>query len=157
MAFRRTVDKEMQNRILEEVKRICIGNDPKIYLGILFLTRYLNLRPGELRNIKERDIDLVLGEIIITKPKTPWPKRVFLSPEDVETLKTMPRSLPHLYLFRHKAGRSGIKAGNLFGRHLFRGYWRIACNSLGIEGLDLYGGTRHTSVKALRGDSLLKN
>jgi integrase len=152
MAFRKTVDKETQDRILEEVKRICAGKDPKVYLGTLFLTRYLNLRPGELRNIKEGDIDLVQGEIIITKPKTRWPKRIFLLPEDVETLKTMPRGLPHLYFFRHKGGRSGIKAGARFGRHLFRDYWRIACRNLGIEGLDLYGGTRHTSVKALRGD-----
>jgi hypothetical protein len=29
-------------------------------------------------------------------------------------------------------------------------WWKKACSNLGIEDLDLYGGTRHSSVTALR-------
>jgi len=28
-------------------------------------------------------------------------------------------------------------------------YWKIACSALNIEGVDLYGGTRHSTVTAL--------
>ncbi|MDX9894942.1 MAG: hypothetical protein RBS34_05835 [Desulfofustis sp.] len=28
--------------------------------------------------------------------------------------------------------------------------WKIACSNLGIEGVDLYGGTRHSSATALK-------
>ena len=29
-------------------------------------------------------------------------------------------------------------------------WWKKACENLGIEGIDLYGGTRHSSARALR-------
>jgi hypothetical protein len=36
-----------------------------------------------------------------------------------------------------------------FGIHYFHKWWVKACANLGIEGVDLYGGTRHSSVRAL--------
>ena len=29
-------------------------------------------------------------------------------------------------------------------------YWKRACANLGIEGIDLYGGTKHSTVRAMR-------
>jgi hypothetical protein len=37
-----------------------------------------------------------------------------------------------------------------FGIKYFYKWWIKACANLGIEGVDLYGGTRHSSVRALR-------
>jgi hypothetical protein len=31
-------------------------------------------------------------------------------------------------------------------------WWKKACANLGVEGIDLYGGTRHSTVTALRKD-----
>ena len=41
-------------------------------------------------------------------------------------------------------------AGTPFGKHRFYSAEKDACHNLGIEGADLYGGTRHSSATALR-------
>ena len=36
-----------------------------------------------------------------------------------------------------------------FGNKYLYKWWKKACSNLGIEGVDLYGGTRHTSTTTL--------
>ncbi len=43
-----------------------------------------------------------------------------------------------------------MKKGQKFGEKYFYKWWKRACENLGIEGVDLYGGTRHSSAVALR-------
>lgn len=70
--------------------------------------------------------------------------------EDIELIKSLPRGMPGLPFFRHHSGISGVKAGQQFGpRYLYK-WWKKACDSLGIVGIDLYGGTRHSTALALR-------
>lgn len=71
--------------------------------------------------------------------------------EDIEILKGMPRGLPELYFFRHVKGISGVGVGEKFGERYLYKWWKKVCEKLEIEGVDLYGGTRHSSVTALRG------
>jgi len=62
----------------------------------------------------------------------------------------MPRGLPELYFFRHVKGISGVEAGQKFGdRYLYK-WWKKACENLKIDGVDMYGGTRHSTVTDLR-------
>ena len=150
LAWRKTVDKDTQQAIIEEVYRISYLVNIKIWIGIRFLSTYFNLRPGELLNIKEGDIDFRQGEILIPHPKEKRPKKVFLLAEDVELLRSLPRGLPDLYFFRHGRGLKGVKAGDRFGDKYLYKWWVKACDNLGIEGLDLYGGTRHSTVRGLR-------
>jgi hypothetical protein len=42
-----------------------------------------------------------------------------------------------------------VVAGAAFGKNLFWSYWTAACENLAVKDLDLYGGTKHTSVTAL--------
>jgi hypothetical protein len=58
--------------------------------------------------------------------------------------------MPHLYFFRHEKNICGAKAGEQFGKSLLYNWWKKACKNLKIEGVDLYGGTRHSTVSALR-------
>ena len=60
------------------------------------------------------------------------------------------RGLPDLYFFCHNRGLSGAKAGEKFGEKYLYKWWKKACQNLGIEGVDLYGGTRHSTVRELR-------
>lgn len=149
LGFRKTIDKNTQILILDELKKISWEINPKIWLGIKWLCTYISIRPNELRHIKEGDIDLKQGFIFIPHPKEKRPKFVPLINEDIEFLKTFPAALPHLYFFRHKPGYRTTK-GQQFGKGLFYKYWRKACKNLGIEDVDLYGGTRHSSAMALR-------
>jgi len=149
LGWRKTVDKETQRAIIQEVKRISFDINPKIWLGIKWLATYISVRPFELVNIQEKHIDLKNGLVFIPHPKEKKPKIIPLIDEDLKILKKIPPGLPELYFFRHnRTDRRSVK-GVQFGRNTFYRWWKKACRNLGIEGIDLYGGTRHSSTIAL--------
>jgi len=151
LGFRKTIDKPTQETIIEEVKRLTVGINPKISTGIKWLATYISIRPGELLKLKEGDIDLRQGYLIIPHPEEKRPKLVPLLQEDVEAIRALPtRGLPHMSFFRHESGVSGCKAGQPFGEKYLYKWWKKACANLGIPDVDLYGGTRHSSAMALR-------
>lgn len=150
LGYRKTVSKDTQALIVAEVKRISYHVSPKIWLGIKWLTTYISIRPAELRNLKEGHIDLKQGFFFIPHPKEKRPKIVPLIQEDIQLLKKLPIGLPGLYFFRHGSGVKGCTPGNRFGVNVFYKWWKKACENLGIAGVDLYGGTRHSSAIGLR-------
>lgn len=151
LGFRKTLDKGKQEAVIEEVRRLTEGINPKIWLGIRWLSTYISIRPGELLMVKEGDLDLEQGYLIIRHPKEKRPKLVSPLPEDVEAIRSLPTpGLPHIPFFRHEGGVSGCKAGQPFGEKYLYKWWKRACANLGIEGVDLYGGTRQSSAMALR-------
>lgn len=150
LGYRKTIDKATQAEILNEIKRISYHISPKIWLGIKWLSTYISIRPAEMRNLKESHIDLKQGFFFIPHPKEKRPKIVPLIEEDIEILKKMPVGMPDLYFFRHRSGVSGCRPGQRFGEKSFYKWWKRACLNLGIEGVDLYGGTRHSSAVGLR-------
>lgn len=150
LGWRKIIDKETQERIIDEVHRISYHINPKIWLGIRWLSIYISARPGEVLKLKEDHIDVNMEALIIPDPKEKRPKIIKLLPDDIEILKAMPRGLPSLRFFRHVKGISGVVAGQPFGdRYLYK-WWKRACANLGVEGVDLYGGTRHSTATALR-------
>ena len=150
LGMRKIIDKETQESIIDEVYRLTYHKNPKVWLGIKWLSTYISIRPGELLNLKEEDIDIKLGYFIIPHPKEKRPKLVPIIDEDIEILGSMPRGLPHLSFFRHVKGISGVAAGQKFGNKYLYKIWKKACANLGIYNVDLYGGTRHSSTTALR-------
>lgn len=125
--------------------------NPKIWIGVKFLTTYISIRPGELLNIKEGDFDFKLGVVVIPHPKEKKAKTVPLLEADIELIKSLPRGFPNLYFFRHLKGRSGIKAGERFGEKYLYKWWKRACSNLNIKDVDLYGGTRYRLCKSIKG------
>jgi len=51
---------------------------------------------------------------------------------------------------RHGKGWGGITPGSKMGRDCLWKAWHKACLNLGIKGVDLYGGTKHSSTTDLR-------
>lgn len=150
LGWRKIIDKETQQAIIDEVYRISYHINPKIWLGIKWLATYISIRPGEMLALKEGDIDIKLRYFIIPHPKEKHPKLVPIIDEDIEILSKMPRGLPHLPFFRHQKGVSGVSAGDRFGDRYFYKWWKSACKKMNISSVDLYGGTRHSSTTALR-------
>ncbi|OQY01368.1 MAG: hypothetical protein B6I22_14660, partial [Desulfobacteraceae bacterium 4572_123] len=148
LGYRNIIEIDTQQAIIAEVKRITRDVNPKIWLGIRWLSIYIALRPGELIGIQEKHINRD-GVIIVPHTKDGKPKTIFLLDDDIELLNAMPRGLPDLFFFRHPAGISGCKAGQKFGNRYLYKYWMKACNNLGIQGVDMYGGTRHSTASAL--------
>jgi integrase len=138
LGYRKTVDKETQNAILDDIK----AHEPfKVWLGIRFLATYISIRPMELMNVKWKEIDLANGYVYIPHPKEKKFKAVPILPDDVSLLGSVQREMPSMFLF------GGEKR---YGVNRFYKAWIRACARLGIEGVDLYGGTRHSSARALR-------
>ena len=52
--------------------------------------------------------------------------------------------------FDMKLGKAVLKNGQIYGEKFFYKWWKKACKNIGIEDIDLYGGTRHSSAIALR-------
>ena len=90
------------------------------------------------------------GFFFIPHPKEKRPKIVPLIKDDLDILRKLPAGMPDLYFFRHSAGVSGCRPGERFGNKSFYKWWKKACSNLSIEGVDLYGGTRHSSAVGLR-------
>jgi integrase len=150
LKFRKVIDKDTQERILDEIHRISFDFNPRIWLGIKWLCTYISIRPGELIKLREGDIDLGNGYLILTDTKEKKPKLVPIIEDDIKLLRTFPKALPHLYFFRHEKGNGAAKSGSKFGKDYLYKWWKKACRNLGIDGVDLYGGTRHSSAIALR-------
>ncbi len=151
LQWRNIIDKDTQEAILDEVYKLTWKINPKIWIGIKWLATYISIRPIELINIKEEDFDLNLGVVNVRYNKEKKQKIVPLLDEDVELIRSLPRGLPGLYFFRH-GKRKGVHEAyrGRLGKHYLYKWWKVACNNLGIEGVDLYGGTRHSSARALR-------
>ena len=150
LGWRQTIDKNTQDTIVNEVYKISYHINPRIWIGIKMLSTYISVSPKELINIKEKDIDLETGYIFIPHPKEKKAKAVPLIQEDIKLLKSLPKGFPELYFFRHPAGIQSCRPGQKFGEKYLYKWWKKACSNLDIKGVDLYGGTRHSSALALR-------
>lgn len=152
MGWRNIVSMEDQKKILDELWEITKDFNPRIWLGVKLLSLFPSVRPGEMRNVQEKHINLTDGWIFYPDPKEgDKGKFIHLDPEDCQLIESLwnPKGLPDMFFFRHLKSRKGVKAGNQIGPKLFKTWWDNACKNVGIEGVDLYGGTKHSTVTAL--------
>jgi integrase len=147
LGWRKIVDKETQETILAEIKRIA---PERVWLGIKWLCDYPAVRPGELLRLKEGEILREQGVLIFPSPKEKKPKMVPLFDDDADIIRGMPPALPSTPFFRHLTKGKNFPAGAPYGKDLLYTWWKKSCKNLGIEGVDLYGGTRHSSTVAAR-------
>lgn len=150
MAYRKILTKEQQQAVLDEIYKLTWDFNPRIYMAVLFLATYINVRPKELLDIKEEDLELENERILIGKTKEGMPKYLFLLPKDVELLRSLGRNFPKLHVFRHRKGNGGALPESRFGKDYLYKKWNEACKNLRIKGVSLYPGTRHTTAVDLR-------
>jgi len=48
--------------------------------------------------------------------------------------------------FRHTSGNDGIQADEIFGKDFLRKQWTKAAEAIGLYGVSLYPGTKHTTA-----------
>lgn len=154
MEMKNVVNLDDQAAIIEEVKRITWEKNPRIWLGIWLMSWYPKVRPGEMLNLQEGHINLAENWILFPHPKEKnKPKFIHLLPEHSEIIREVkgmiPATLPDVFFFRHLKTKSGVKAGVKFGPKYFNIWWKKACANLGIEGVSVYPGVKHSTVTAL--------
>ena len=148
LGWREIIPLDVQARIIDKVKELTWDRNPRIWIGIKWLAIYVAIRPGEMRNLRERDID-VNGFFVIPSPKEKKPKMVPMLEEDIALFRSLPVGFPDLPFFRHLKQAGPLPAGSKFSLEMFRRNWNLACKHLGVEGVDLYGGTRHSTASAM--------
>jgi integrase len=149
MAFRQTVDLETQEAILADIS----AHEPfRVWLCLKWLATYIAIRPGEMRGLAEGQVDRARGVLIIPHPKEKRAKIIPLIPEDMELVKGLPLAFDSaMPFFRHETARGGgYKAGQAFGSTLLYRAWQRACGRLGIQGVSVYPGTKHSTAMGLR-------
>lgn len=152
MERRKTIDKETQEKILEQIW-LNTADRPMLYLAIKFLATYINLRPNELRMLNVRDFDRAGGYLVVKRHKTSkTPKIIKLTEDDAKALRSYPRAFPDVPLFRSGDFSRNSDTRKRFGKNAFYRAWKRACDDIGVYGVDLYGGTRHSSAIALYKD-----
>jgi len=150
LGFRKIIDKETQVAILDEVYRISYHVNPRVWLGIKWLCTYIAIRPGELIKLQEQDVNTRLGAFVVRHTKEGNEKVVPMLDADKALVDDFPIGLPTLPFFRHVKSLSGCRPGQPFGSKYLYKWWKKACENLGVDGVDLYGGTRHSSATALK-------
>lgn len=137
--------------VLSVLRDLCGQKRIKIYLAIKWLSENPNVRPGEMINIRERQI-LVDQKLIVVREvkerRLSSAKTVLLEDEDIEILGSLPTGMPDLHFFRHNH-ISGVTAGRPYGVAYLGRWWKRACEKIGLEGVSLYPGTKHSTVTAL--------
>jgi len=147
LQWRNITDKETQQRVLDELERIAPA---KIHFFVLMLSTYTDIRPIELLHVKEEDINLDLGLITVKYNKVPRQyKRIYLLDEDVDAIRNIPRGFPAQYFWRHPQEAPVTYRGKMIGVKIMERWWARACVNIGLHGVTLYPGTRHTSVSSL--------
>jgi hypothetical protein len=68
LGYRTITDIETQNHILKKIKDMSYSINPKIWLGCEMLSLHVNIRPKDLLNLNEGDIDTTYGVITIHRP-----------------------------------------------------------------------------------------
>ena len=152
MAFRETIDMSTQSVIIEDIRH----HEPfKVWLCIKWLGTYIAIRPGEMRSLTEGQVDRQRGVLIIPHPKEKRAKLVPLTNEDMELVSQYDQGYPRPFdqstpFFRHEGGIGGTKSGAAFGHSMLYRAWQRACNRLGVSGVPLYPGTKHSTAMGLR-------
>ena len=148
MAYRNTVDLPTQESIIADIRK----HEPfKVWLCIKWLATYIAVRPGEMQSLTENQVDRGRGILIIPHPKEKRAKIIPLIEDDIDIIRALPiafdQSVP---FFRHEGGAGGTSPGQPFGGTRLYHAWRNACRRLGVDGVSLYPGTKHSTAMGLR-------
>ncbi|WP_153307612.1 hypothetical protein [Desulfospira joergensenii] len=76
-------------------------------------------------------------------------KTVRLLDHHIETFQELKKqflALPDIPFFRLHGGIQSVQPNQSFGQKYFKKWWDRACDELGVQGFDLYDGTRHTTT-----------
>lgn len=150
--LRKIVTKDKQAEIISRIFEDTWEFNPRIYIAVSILATYPSVRPGELIQCKEKYFDPDMGRLYITDPKERRPKYIPLVEYHVGLLTDLGRSFPEMPLFRHRKGNGAAKPGDPFSRGYLYEIWKRACKKVGVDGVSLYPGTKHSTVVGWRNE-----
>lgn len=157
LGFRKIIGIQDREIIINNLKEETYSINPKIWLAVDILCSYNKLRPGDIRTIREGDIDLEYGVLTIWRPtkrkRNRDPKVIrerlldYHLDEIIKLKKEYPATDGTLF-FRHN-GKSQAVKDTPFGVNFLYKQWKKVCKDHDIHDLDLYGAVRHSTTTAI--------
>ncbi len=152
LGYRKITTWEIQEKVIAKVKDLTYSTNPKIWLAIDMLATYTALRPDDLLRVNEEDLTDT-GWLIIRNPtkiknKT---KKIRLHPDHINEWRKIAEiypGLPETPFFRHTVTIRRSKQGMVFGKNYLSKVWTKAAKEVGLIGVSLYPGTKHTTATA---------
>lgn len=150
LGYRTITNWEIQEEVLAKIKEMTYNINPKIWLAIDMLSTYTALRPDDLRRVSEDSLD-DNGYLTIhnpTKRKNKF-KTIQLHSDHIAEWKAQQQkypALPNMPFFRHISTITKGKVNEVFGANYLCKQWNRACKLVGLEGVPLYAGTKHTTA-----------
>jgi hypothetical protein len=141
--YKKIIDIDTQQAVVAELQRIAPA---KVWWGIKILSENPRVRPGELRNIKHSDILDGVIHIRKTKERVGKGKFILLEPDDIAFLRSLPPTIGDVDFFLHE---TGSWMGKKYSCEYFNKWWKKACSNLGVTGVCVYAGTKHSTVTAV--------
>lgn len=144
-------NREVQDKLLNII--------PDQHRFIFFFLTRQGIREGEAVVLQWQDVDLEAGIFtpvramsnrkIVDRTKTKKVRPRLLHPEVLDILKSIPRGLPHTFLFINP------NSGRPYLPDLLQRIWKKACGAIGVE-ISLQQATRHSvaSMAASSGVSI---
>jgi len=150
LGYRKITNWDIQEKVISKVREMYAVN-PKIGLAVDMLAQYTALRPDDLRRVNESSFDEKTGWLTIhnpTKKKNKF-KYIKLHQDHIDEWKAIQKkfpALPETPFFRHVTSIRRAKQGILFGPNFLSKVWNRASKEVGLEGVPLYPGTKHTTA-----------
>lgn len=152
LGYRKITTWEIQRQVLNKIKEMTYSENPRIWLAIDLLATYTELRPDDIRRIREGDYRN--GFVTIFDPtksenkNQPWItiKLIDEHMDEWDRIRSEHSGIPTMPFFRHHKGRCLAKPGDVFGKYYLARIWKRAAEEVGLKGVTLYPGTRHTTV-----------
>lgn len=150
LGYRKITTWQIQRQVLDKIKEMTYHFNPKVWLAIDMLATYTEIRPDDIRRIREEDFDGCYVTIMNPTKKKNKMKMFRLCKDHIDEWKTLQKRYPCLNeevpFFRHECTMSNRKAGTQFGINYLSRVWDAACKEVGLEGVSLYAGTKHTTA-----------
>lgn len=150
LKYRKIISWEVQENVLQKVKEQTYHINPKVHLACDLLAHYTALRPDDLRRIRECDFDGEWIHLVNPTKLKNKAKHIRLHPDhcaEWDKIRKLFPAMPDMPFFRHHGKvRGTVRRGIVFGPRHLSDCWNRACEALGVEGVPLYPGTKHTTA-----------
>ncbi len=150
LGYRKVTTWKNQEIVLNKIKERTYHINPKVWFAADLLALYTELRPEDIRRIREGD--LLDDHLMIYNPtkKKNKLKVIKLHPEHIAEWKAIAEkypALPDAYFFRHITRIANRYAGTRWGVNYLKEQWDAARDEVGLDkSISLYNGTKHTTM-----------
>lgn len=147
LGYRKITTWEIQEKVLDQIHKNTFHFNPKVWLAVDMLATYVEIRPDDIRRLRECDYANGYIELLRPTKKKGKKKIIRLCEDHVQLWESLMDDIPsETKFFRHAKTMRNKPAGTPFGINYLHDVWDAAAKEVGLVGVPLYPGTKHTTA-----------